>query len=69
LGTQRPEGASQLQVEPRAPRAATGVRGRAAGAAREFDRSAAKPREHWTGPPEVMEGPGADCPLPRRGVR
>ena len=26
-------------------------------------KSAAKPREHWRGPPEVMEGPGADGPL------
>src|SRR5439155_3663505 len=53
----RPKGASQLQVEPRAPRAATGVRGASEA------RSAAKPREHWTGPPEVMEGPGADGPF------
>src|SRR5207249_7870307 len=53
----RAKRASQLQREPRAPRAAKGVRGASEA------RGAAKPREHWTGPPEVMEGPGADGPL------
>src|SRR5439155_10439666 len=53
----RAKRASQLQGEPRGPRAATGVRGASEA------RSAAKPREHWTGPPEVMEGPGADGPF------
>src|SRR2546428_5445610 len=57
----RSKGASQLQREPRAPRAATGVRGASEA------RSAATPREHWTGPPEVREGPGADGPF-RTGV-
>ncbi len=53
----RAKRASQLQGEPRGPRAAMGVRGASEA------RSAAKPREHWTGPPEVMEGPGADGPF------